>query len=209
MTVESQNKNVRATAATVGGPIDKTRATEYETVFIMRADIDSDASEKVISRVLAAIEQDGGKLLKVESWGKRRLSYAIKKQRRGFYVYVRYLGYRGLVAEIERNLRMLDTVLRYMTVAMAKDVNPLGVTVDPEETKIRRLDIVQGDDDKEDSIESSLGLSDEGRHHRDRDRDRDREIPQEYADLVATKNAEAAAAEEAKAAIAMPPKTEA
>lgn len=205
MTVDSQNAP-RPTAANIGGPIDKNRATDYETVFILRADIDSDASEKVISRVLNAIEQEGGKLIKVESWGKRRLSYAIKKQRRGFYVYVRYLGYRGLVAEIERNLRMLDTVLRYMTVAMAKDVNPNTINVDPEETKIRRIDIVEGEDDKEDSIESSLGLSDEHRRHRDHDRDR--EIPQEYADLVATKNAEAAAAEEAKAAIALPPKAE-
>ncbi len=206
MTVDPQN--AKPTPANIGGPIDKTRATDYETVIILRADIDSEASEKVITRVLNAIAAQDGKLLKVESWGKRRMSYAIKKQRRGFYVYVRYLGYRGLVAEIERNLRMLDTVLRYMTVALAKDINPASINADPEETKIRRIEITQGEDDKEDSIESSLGLADDSRHHRDRDRNRDHEIPQEYADLVATKNAEAAAAEEAKAAIALPPKSE-
>jgi small subunit ribosomal protein S6 len=123
--------------------IDRSRATDYETIFILRSDIDSDASEKAIARTLAAIEQGGGKLLKVESWGKRRLAFAIGKQRRGFYVYFRYLGYRGLVAEVERNLRMLDTVLRHMTVALRKNVDPTTMAVDPDEIKVRRIEIVE------------------------------------------------------------------
>jgi small subunit ribosomal protein S6 len=146
---------------TIEANIDRSRATDYETIFILRADIDSDASEKAISRVLTAIEQGGGKLLKVESWGKRRLAYAIGKQRKGFYVYVRYLGYRGVVAEVERNLRMLDTVLRHLTVALRKNVDPKSVTVDADDVKVRRIEIVEGEDDKEDNIESSLGLSDD------------------------------------------------
>lgn len=149
---------------TIEANIDRSRATDYETIFILRADIDSDASEKAIARVLTAIEAGQGKLLKVESWGKRRLAYAIGKQRKGFYVYVRYLGYRGIVAEVERNLRMLDTVLRHMTVALRKDVDPKALTVDPEDVKVRRIEIVESDDDKEENIESSLGLSDERLH---------------------------------------------
>ncbi|MBL8681961.1 MAG: 30S ribosomal protein S6 [Myxococcales bacterium] len=146
---------------TIEATIDRSRATDYETIFILRADIDSDASEKAIARVLAAIEAGQGKLLKVESWGKRRLAYAIGKQRKGFYVYVRYLGYRGVVAEVERNLRMLDTVLRHLTVALRKNVDPKALTVDPEDVKVRRIEIVEGDEDKEENIESSLGLSDD------------------------------------------------
>lgn len=146
---------------TIEANIDRSRATEYETIFILRADIDSDASEKAITRVRTAIEQGGGKLLKVESWGKRRLAYAIGKQRKGFYVYVRYLGYRGVVAEVERNLRMLDTVLRHLTVALRKNVDPNSITVHEEDVKIRRIEIVEGDDDKEENIESALGLSDD------------------------------------------------
>ncbi|MFO0558271.1 MAG: 30S ribosomal protein S6 [Polyangiales bacterium] len=146
---------------TIEANIDRSRATDYETIFILRADIDSDASEKAISRVLTAIEQGGGKLLKVESWGKRRLAYAIGKQRKGFYVYVRYLGYRGVVAEVERNLRMLDTVLRHLTVALRKNVDPKAITVDADDVKVRRIEIVEGEDDKEENIESSLGLSDD------------------------------------------------
>jgi small subunit ribosomal protein S6 len=155
--------NVQEASAnmTIEANIDRSRATEYETIFILRADIDSDASEKAITRVRTAIEQGGGKLLKVESWGKRRLAYAIGKQRKGFYVYVRYLGYRGVVAEVERNLRMLDTVLRHLTVALRKNVDPNSITVHEEDVKIRRIEIVEGDDDKEENIESALGLSDD------------------------------------------------
>lgn len=147
--------------------LDKSRgAVDYETIFILRADIDADASERVISRAVNAIETTGGQLLKVESWGKRRLAYPIGKQRKGFYVYVRYLGYQGVVAELERNLRMLDTVLRHLTIQVRKGVDPASITVDPEEIKVRRIEINEAEEDREDSVEASLGLSDEPRRER-------------------------------------------
>ena len=146
--------------------IDRTRATDYETIFILRADIDSDSSERVISRVAKAIEEGGGKLIKLESWGKRRLAFPIAKQRKGFYVYARYLGYRGLVSEIERNLRMLDTVLRHMTVQLAHDVDPASITVDPEEVKLARIEITDAEEDREETIEQTLGLADDQRPER-------------------------------------------
>jgi small subunit ribosomal protein S6 len=126
---------------------------------------------------VAAIEQAGGKLLKLESWGKRRLAFPIGKQRKGFYVYTRYLGYRGLVTELERNLRMLDTVLRYMTVQLRKDVDPNSIQVDPEEIKVRRIEITEGEEEREDSVESSLGLADDQRPER-RERRPDVEPPE-------------------------------
>ena len=143
------------------------RATDYETVFILRPDIDAETSEKVISRAVAAIEGAGGKLTRVESWGKRRLAFPLGKQRKGFYVYLRYLGLRGTVYELERNLRMLDTVLRHLTVVLAKDVDMTAVEVDPEEVKVRRIEVSAEDDDQDESFEASLGLSDTDRHARE------------------------------------------
>lgn len=158
--------------------IDKSRATDYETIFILRADIDSDQSEKAISRTVNAIEAGGGKLLKLESWGKRKLAFPIGKQRKGFYVYLRYLGYRGLVSEVERNLRMLDTVLRHMTVQLRKDVDPTSIAVDPDEVKVRRIEITEEPgDEREDSVEASLGLADDQRPSGEGRRDRRVEAP--------------------------------
>lgn len=150
---------------------DVKRASDYETVFIVRPDIDADTSEKILARAVSAIEQTGGKLTRVESWGRRRLAYPIAKQRKGFYVYLRYLGQLGTVAELERNLRMMDTVIRHMSVLLAKDIDEAAVTVDPEEIKVRRIEVADADDEAEETFEASLGLADvERSSHHDRHR---------------------------------------
>ncbi len=143
--------------------VDRPRVTDYETVFILRADIDADTSEKVISRAVSAIEATGGKLTKVESWGKRRLAFPIAKQKKGFYVYLRYVGKQGTVAELERNLRMLDPVIRHMSVALAKGIDAATVVIDPEEVKVRRIEVTAEEEEREESFEASLGLVDDNR----------------------------------------------
>jgi small subunit ribosomal protein S6 len=97
---------------------------EYETIFILRSDTTSDNIQDVNSRVRKVIEELGGKVLRVDNWGKRNLAYEIRKQLKGIYLYWHYLGEAQLVAEIERNLRMLDLVIRYYSVRIDQDVNP-------------------------------------------------------------------------------------
>jgi small subunit ribosomal protein S6 len=70
------------------------------------------------------IEQMGGKLLKLDNWGKRKLAYEVKKQLKGIYLYWQYLGSSGMVHELERNLRMLDSVIRYYTTIVDADIDP-------------------------------------------------------------------------------------
>ena len=97
---------------------------EYETIFILRPDTNQDGITAVNTRVRSVIEQKGGKILKLDNWGKRKLAYEIKKQLKGIYLYWQFLGSTGLVEEIERNLRMLDSVIRYYTVKVDEDVDP-------------------------------------------------------------------------------------
>jgi small subunit ribosomal protein S6 len=163
--------------------IDPKRATDYETVFILRPDIDAEGSEKVISRVVTAIEGTHGRLLKVESWGRRKLAYIVAKQRKGVYVYMRYMGFRGTVAEVERGLRMLDTVMRYQTVLNAKDIDLSKVMVDPEEVKVRRIELSAVDDERDETFEQSLGLGDDQSPPR-RERERERDVEAAPADVA-------------------------
>lgn len=100
---------------------------EYETIFILKPTVAADGISAVNGRVRAALESHGGKALKVENWGRRRLAYEIKKERKGVYIYWQYLASQGLVEEIERNLRMLEDVLRYFTVKIGENVNPATV----------------------------------------------------------------------------------
>jgi len=133
------------------------RVREYETIFILRGDVDPDSAQRVSQRVAEVIEREKGTLVKVESWGRRRLAYEIAKQRRGVYTYIKYLGGGSVVNELERNLRMLDPVIRFQTVLLRSDLVPAEVAVDPEEIQFVAPEPL-AEDEKEESRERLLGL---------------------------------------------------
>src|SRR6476661_6618808 len=89
---------------------------EYETIYVLRSDVDADTAEKVQNRVAEVVARENGKLVKVEAWGRRKLAYPVAKSKKGVYVYVKYIGRGGLVQELERNLKLQDAVLKFQTV---------------------------------------------------------------------------------------------
>ena len=109
------------------------RQREYETIFILRPDTNQDGISLVNTRVRGVIDQMGGRLLKLNNWGKRKLAYEVQKQLKGIYLFWDYLGTPGMVEEIERNLRMLDTVIRYYTVKVHENVDPTARTENVDE----------------------------------------------------------------------------
>src|SRR3954468_12421653 len=88
---------------------------EYETTYILRPNTPNEGVAEVNTRIKNVIESMGGKVIKVDNWGKRRLAYEVAKERKGIYLYWQYLAQPGVVEEAERNLRMLDNVIRYLT----------------------------------------------------------------------------------------------
>jgi small subunit ribosomal protein S6 len=114
-------------------PLPKHRAREYETIFILNPEITTDGIEQIASRLTDVVTRLDGKLLHVENWGKRRLAYPVRKHPKGYYIYLRYLGYSDLVHELERNMRMLEPVLKYLTVKLEEDVDPTARPVQEEE----------------------------------------------------------------------------
>ncbi len=96
---------------------------EYETIYILRPDTINDKVADVNGRVKTIIEERGGQILNVDNWGKRKLAYEIKKERKGIYLFWKYLGNPAIVAEFERNMRLLDPVMRYMTIKLDTDVS--------------------------------------------------------------------------------------
>jgi small subunit ribosomal protein S6 len=97
---------------------------EYETIYILRPDTLNDKVAEVNTRVRGIIETLGGVVLSVDNWGKRKLAYEIKKELKGIYLFWQYLGSPQVVTEFERNMRMLDPVIRYMTVLAGRDIDP-------------------------------------------------------------------------------------
>jgi small subunit ribosomal protein S6 len=137
------------------------KSKEYETIYVLRSDVDTDSAEKLQSRVAEVVAREAGKLVKVEAWGRRKLAYPVGKQRKGVYVYVKYVGRGGLVAELERNLKLSDVVLKFQTVMLNPDVDLASVNVDPEEIKLGKLELSPEVEEVE-SRERQLGLVDLG-----------------------------------------------
>jgi small subunit ribosomal protein S6 len=172
------------------------RAREYETIYVLRQDVDPDGADKVAGRVADVVARENGKLIKVETWGRRKLAYTVAKQRRGVYYYLKYLGGGAVVSELERNLRMLDHVVKFQTVLLRDDVEVDTVAVDPEEVKFGRIEVMP-EEEKEESRERMLGLIEapEERPRAAPDTDFGDEVPEELdEDWVSPKGAAAAAA---------------
>ena len=155
------------------------RAREYETIYILKPDIDADGAEKIGSRLAEVVTREAGRLTKVESWGRRRLAYDIGKQRRGVYMYLKYLGGGKVVAEIERNLRLADGVIKYQTVLVRSDVEVETVTIAEEDVKFERLELTPIEEERDESRERQLGLIEPERRQ---ERNIEAAIPDEEAD---------------------------
>jgi len=134
------------------------RAREYETIYILRPDIDADSADKIGSRVAEVVGRESGRLTKVETWGRRRLAYDISKHRRGVYMYLKFLGSGKVVSEVERNLWLFDGVLKYQTVLVRSDVEVEGIAIAEEDVRFERIELSPIEDDRDDSRERQLGL---------------------------------------------------
>jgi len=96
---------------------------EYETIYILRPDLTDDEITGVKDKVANIFSREEGHVLHQDIWGKKKLSYEIKKQPKGIYVHLTYLGGPATTNEIERNLRLMEPVLKYQTLRVAKDVD--------------------------------------------------------------------------------------
>jgi small subunit ribosomal protein S6 len=96
---------------------------EYETIFLVRPDLADDLVDKSVERMRGIVHRDGGKVIKVENWGKKKTAFEVKKNLRAIFIRFLYLGDTKAVAEFERNLRMTDDVMKYQSVKIADEVD--------------------------------------------------------------------------------------
>ena len=93
----------------------------YELTYIIDTTLEDSARKELIEKISSLIAANGGEVEKVdETWGKRRLAYAIDHKTEGYYVLVTMTAPAEAPKEIERNLRINDNVLRYLTVKLVE-----------------------------------------------------------------------------------------
>jgi small subunit ribosomal protein S6 len=92
----------------------------YEVVLIVHPELDETAFKEVIEKVQGLITSAGGSLIKLDVWGKRRLAYMINKQREGQYALITAEFDPAFNAELDRALRFLEPVIRFMITVVEK-----------------------------------------------------------------------------------------
>ena len=88
----------------------------YEIMFIVNPNATEDEIDKINAQVETIVTSGGGQIQKIEKMGKRRLAYDIDKFREGFYVLFAIGANGDIIKECERRLRVMDAVIRYITV---------------------------------------------------------------------------------------------
>jgi small subunit ribosomal protein S6 len=88
---------------------------KYESVIIINPNLDEEGTKSIVSKFSDLISTDG-KIEKVDELGKRKLAYEVKKNKEGYYVVYYFEANPSLISELERNYRITDEVIKFMTI---------------------------------------------------------------------------------------------
>ena len=98
---------------------------EYETVCILDPELEEAGNlQPLLERIESGISKAGGTLLSADHWGKRKLAYEINKNNRGYYVIENFLGDKSTVVTLEKGLRIMDGVWRFLTIQIGDIEDP-------------------------------------------------------------------------------------
>lgn len=89
---------------------------QYETIVVINPNVESESVEKIIGDIEELMSGDGGKVTKLENWGKRRLAYEVKGNKDGIYVLLNFEAEPKLIQRLERYFILNEQIIKYMTV---------------------------------------------------------------------------------------------
>ena len=89
---------------------------KYELAVVLNAKIEDDARTATLEKVKEYIARFGGTVTNIDEWGKKRLAYEIQKMREGFYYFIQFDAEADCPAELEKRVRILDNVIRFLCV---------------------------------------------------------------------------------------------
>ena len=131
----------------------------YELLLIITPDHDENEAEALADQVKGIIE-NGGTLLKIDPWGKKRLAYPIQKRSEGYYVLYIFESAPSFVASLNQSLRVIETILRYMIVQYEDDIDKLKAEIAAEAEK-SAPEATQPTSDAEETTEAEEAASDD------------------------------------------------
>ena len=94
----------------------------YEILFIADPNLGEPEVDTLAAQVQGFVEKDGGRLQKMEKWGKKRLAYDVRRHREGYYVLLVVEGSGTMVKEVERRIKVTDGIIRYLSVRVDEEL---------------------------------------------------------------------------------------
>jgi small subunit ribosomal protein S6 len=89
---------------------------KYEVVYVIQPDLDEEATTAVIDRFSDLVTAQGGEIVKIDKWGKRRLAFEVKDFRDGFYVIMHMNAEPKVADELDRVFKITDSIIRFIIV---------------------------------------------------------------------------------------------
>ncbi len=136
---------------------DEHRTRRYETMIVLRTDLQEAGVKEQAERVRKLLETHGAIVAGIHEWGLRELAYLIQKERRGYYILVEYTAPAAAVAELERTLKLSDFVLRFVSIRQDRDTPPV---IPPQRDSSPDLEPTLPVDDDEDLVSPDVEATD-------------------------------------------------
>ncbi len=130
----------------------------YELMLVFRPDAPDDRAAAIIDRITRQITADGGQIVKVAPWGRRRLAYAIDRHREGAYHIIVFEAPTTTIAEVERGIMITEEVLRHLVVRQerpARAMRDIGPDGEADETPLPSAEDEEEEDDGRERIDES------------------------------------------------------
>jgi len=99
------------------------RTRRYETVLMLPPDLEEGKVEEILARLESVIDRSGGLLVKKDDWGVRKLAYEIRRYSKGRYFLLDLVGQTKIIHELERHIKMIESIMRFLTVKKADEAD--------------------------------------------------------------------------------------
>jgi small subunit ribosomal protein S6 len=94
---------------------------KYESIYVIRPTVEEEGIKALVERFSSLIQNEGGQVENVDEWGKRRLAYPIDDLKEGYYVLMNFSSKPDVPQELERNYKITDDILRYLTIRLDEE----------------------------------------------------------------------------------------
>jgi len=138
---------------------------QYELTYVISGVVKQNQVDDIVRKVNQFVKDNGGEILEVDEWGNQRLAYEIEKKRSGYYVNMYFRAPGNLIQKLERQLKINDDVLRYLTLRMdAKMQRHYEKQKGKEKRKAhsRVMEEAEADEESEDTDDEDSGDEEEG-----------------------------------------------